>query len=128
MHLIALHDTAGSSNPLGSSGNFDRVTFSPYFLWFSKFIFIFLIFFILSHHIQLINYFLEHFITQIVCLISHYCVLSCVEQLQSYAWAAAPVIRCKKFYSYITPNNASPQLPSLIVDNEQLELPECYLA
>ena len=33
MHLIALHDTAGSSNPLGISGNYDRITFAPYFLF-----------------------------------------------------------------------------------------------
>jgi ubiquinol-cytochrome c reductase cytochrome b subunit len=44
MHLIALHDTAGSSNPLGVSGNYDRVTFAPYFLFkdlITIFIFIF---------------------------------------------------------------------------------------
>jgi ubiquinol-cytochrome c reductase cytochrome b subunit len=44
MHLIALHDTAGSSNPLGISGNYDRVTFAPYFLFkdlITIFIFIF---------------------------------------------------------------------------------------
>jgi ubiquinol-cytochrome c reductase cytochrome b subunit len=33
MHLIALHDTAGSSNPLGISGNYDRIPFAPYFLF-----------------------------------------------------------------------------------------------
>jgi ubiquinol-cytochrome c reductase cytochrome b subunit len=33
MHLIALHDTAGSSNPLGLSGNYDRIPFAPYFLF-----------------------------------------------------------------------------------------------
>jgi ubiquinol-cytochrome c reductase cytochrome b subunit len=33
MHLIALHDTAGSSNPLGVSGNYDRMTFAPYYLF-----------------------------------------------------------------------------------------------
>src|SRR5271170_6413313 len=33
MHLIALHDTAGSSNPLGVSGNYDRLPFAPYFLF-----------------------------------------------------------------------------------------------
>ena len=32
MHVIALHDTAGSSNPLGISGNYDRLPFAPYFL------------------------------------------------------------------------------------------------
>jgi ubiquinol-cytochrome c reductase cytochrome b subunit len=47
MHLIALHDTAGSSNPLGISGNYDRVTFAPYFL-FKDLITIFLFFFVLS--------------------------------------------------------------------------------
>jgi len=30
MHLIALHDSAGSSNPLGVSGNYDRLPFAPY--------------------------------------------------------------------------------------------------
>lgn len=33
MHVIALHDTAGSSNPLGISGNYDRISFAPYFLF-----------------------------------------------------------------------------------------------
>jgi len=33
MHLIALHDTSGSSNPLGISGNYDRIPFAPYFLF-----------------------------------------------------------------------------------------------
>ena len=31
MHLIALHDRAGSGNPVGVSGNYDRLAFSPYF-------------------------------------------------------------------------------------------------
>jgi ubiquinol-cytochrome c reductase cytochrome b subunit len=33
MHLIALHERAGSGNPLGLGGNYDRVTFAPYFLF-----------------------------------------------------------------------------------------------
>jgi ubiquinol-cytochrome c reductase cytochrome b subunit len=33
MHLIALHDTAGSGNPLGVSANYDRLPFAPYFLF-----------------------------------------------------------------------------------------------
>jgi ubiquinol-cytochrome c reductase cytochrome b subunit len=33
MHLIALHDVAGSSNPLGVSGNYDRLSFAPYYLF-----------------------------------------------------------------------------------------------
>jgi len=33
MHLIALHDTAGSGNPLGVSGNYDRLAFAPYFIF-----------------------------------------------------------------------------------------------
>ena len=33
MHVIALHDTVGSSNPLGISGNYDRLPFAPYFLF-----------------------------------------------------------------------------------------------
>nr|AAO91628.1 cytochrome b [Pyricularia grisea] len=47
MHLIALHDTAGSSNPLGVSGNYDRITFAPYFL-FKDLITIFIFIFVLS--------------------------------------------------------------------------------
>jgi len=46
MHLIALHDTVGSTNPLGISGNYDRLPFAPYlYLRFST---IFLFFLILS--------------------------------------------------------------------------------
>jgi len=33
MHLIAFHDTVGSSNPLGISGNYDRLPFAPYFIF-----------------------------------------------------------------------------------------------
>nr|YP_010963377.1 apocytochrome b [Harringtonia lauricola]WNK75966.1 apocytochrome b [Harringtonia lauricola] len=33
MHLIALHDTAGSGNPLGIAGTYDRVPMAPYFLF-----------------------------------------------------------------------------------------------
>jgi ubiquinol-cytochrome c reductase cytochrome b subunit len=33
MHLIALHDTAGSSNPIGVSNNYDRIPFAPYYLF-----------------------------------------------------------------------------------------------
>jgi ubiquinol-cytochrome c reductase cytochrome b subunit len=33
MHLIALHDSAGSGNPLGISGNYDRLPFAPYFVF-----------------------------------------------------------------------------------------------
>ncbi len=47
MHMIALHDTAGSSNPLGVSGNYDRIPFAPYFL-FKDLITIFIFIFILS--------------------------------------------------------------------------------
>jgi len=47
MHLIVLHDTAGSSNPLGISGNYDRVTFAPYYL-FKDLITIFIFIFVLS--------------------------------------------------------------------------------
>lgn len=47
MHLIALHDTAGSSNPLGVSGNYDRITFAPYYL-FKDLITIFVFIFVLS--------------------------------------------------------------------------------
>jgi len=47
MHLIALHDSAGSGNPLGTSGNYDRLPFAPYFL-FKDLITIFLFIIILS--------------------------------------------------------------------------------
>jgi ubiquinol-cytochrome c reductase cytochrome b subunit len=47
MHLIALHDSAGSGNPLGVSGNIDRLAFSPYFL-FKDLVTIFLFIIILS--------------------------------------------------------------------------------
>ena len=33
MHLISLHDSAGSNNPLGISGNYDRLPFAPYFIF-----------------------------------------------------------------------------------------------
>ena len=47
MHLIALHDSSGSSNPLGVSGNYDRLPFSPYFI-FKDLITIFLFIIVLS--------------------------------------------------------------------------------
>ena len=47
MHLIALHDSAGSNNPLGVSGNYDRLPFAPYFI-FKDLITIFLFIIILS--------------------------------------------------------------------------------
>ena len=47
MHLIALHDSAGSGNPLGVSGNCDRLPFAPYFI-FKDLITIFLFIIILS--------------------------------------------------------------------------------
>ena len=47
MHLIALHDTAGSSNPLGISGNYDRISFAPYYL-FKDLITFFIFFTVLS--------------------------------------------------------------------------------
>jgi ubiquinol-cytochrome c reductase cytochrome b subunit len=47
MHLIALHDTSGSSNPIGVSGNYDRLPFSPYFI-FKDLITIFLFILLLS--------------------------------------------------------------------------------
>ena len=33
MHMIALHETAGSGNPLGVSGSYDRIPFAPYYLF-----------------------------------------------------------------------------------------------
>jgi len=47
MHLISLHDRAGSSNPLGISGSADRLAFAPYFL-FKDLITIFMLIFGLS--------------------------------------------------------------------------------
>ena len=47
MHLIALHDTAGANNPLGISGNYDRISFAPYYL-FKDLITIFLFILVLS--------------------------------------------------------------------------------
>src|ERR1700742_4434321 len=47
MHLIALHDSSGSGNPLGISGNYDRLPFAPYFI-FKDLITIFLFIIILS--------------------------------------------------------------------------------
>ena len=47
MHLIALHDSAGSGNPLGISGNCDRLPFAPYFI-FKDLITIFLFIIVLS--------------------------------------------------------------------------------
>jgi ubiquinol-cytochrome c reductase cytochrome b subunit len=47
MHLIVLHDTVGSGNPLGVSGNYDRIPFSPYYI-FKDLITIFLFIVILS--------------------------------------------------------------------------------
>ena len=47
MHLIALHDSAGSSNPLGISANYDKITFAPYYL-FKDLVTIFIFIIILS--------------------------------------------------------------------------------
>ena len=47
MHLIALHETAGSSNPLGIGGYYDRLPFAPYYL-FKDLITIFVFFICLS--------------------------------------------------------------------------------
>jgi len=47
MHLIALHDVAGSGNPVGVSGNYDRIPFAPYFI-FKDLITIFLFMVVLS--------------------------------------------------------------------------------
>ena len=47
MHLIALHDSSGSGNPLGVSGNYDRLPFAPYFL-FKDLITIFIFIIVLS--------------------------------------------------------------------------------
>jgi ubiquinol-cytochrome c reductase cytochrome b subunit len=47
MHLITLHDTVGSGNPLGISGNYDRLPFAHYFI-FKYLVTIFIFFFVLS--------------------------------------------------------------------------------
>jgi ubiquinol-cytochrome c reductase cytochrome b subunit len=47
MHLISLHDRAGSGNPLGIGNYTDRVNFSPYYT-FKDLITIFILFFVLS--------------------------------------------------------------------------------
>jgi len=47
MHLIALHDSAGSGNPLGISGNYDRLPFAPYYI-FKDLITIFIFILVLS--------------------------------------------------------------------------------
>jgi ubiquinol-cytochrome c reductase cytochrome b subunit len=47
MHLIAMHDTVGSGNPLGISGNYDRLPFAPYYI-FKDLITIFIFFIVLS--------------------------------------------------------------------------------
>jgi ubiquinol-cytochrome c reductase cytochrome b subunit len=47
MHLIALHDSSASGNPLGLSANSDRLSFAPYFL-FKDLITIFIFFIALS--------------------------------------------------------------------------------
>jgi len=33
MHLIVLHDTAGSSNPIGVSSNYDKIPLAPYYIF-----------------------------------------------------------------------------------------------
>jgi len=47
MHLIALHDSAGSGNPLGVSAGYDRISFAPYFV-FKDLITIFIFIIVLS--------------------------------------------------------------------------------
>lgn len=47
LHLVSLHDSAGSGNPLGISGNYDRSAFAPYFI-FKDLITIFIFMWVLS--------------------------------------------------------------------------------
>jgi len=47
LHLISLHDKAGSGNPLGVGNYADRLTFSPYYI-FKDLITIFIFIFVLS--------------------------------------------------------------------------------
>ena len=46
-HLIAIHETAGASNPLGVPGYYDRIPFAPYYL-FKDLITIFIFIFVLG--------------------------------------------------------------------------------
>jgi len=46
-HIIALHDSAGSNNPLGCSGSYNRLPFAPYYI-FKDLITIFIFMFFLS--------------------------------------------------------------------------------
>jgi ubiquinol-cytochrome c reductase cytochrome b subunit len=57
MHLLSLHESAGSSNPLGISGNYDRIPFAPYFI-FKDLITILLFIFILAIFVFFIPNFL----------------------------------------------------------------------
>ena len=50
MHLITLHDSSGSGNPLGVSNNYDRLPFAPYFV-FKDLITIFIFIMILSVYV-----------------------------------------------------------------------------
>lgn len=47
LHLIVMHDTVGSSNPIGLSGNYDRIAFAPYYI-FKDLITIFIFIIVLS--------------------------------------------------------------------------------
>lgn len=47
MHLISLHDSAGSGNPLGISSNYDKIPFHPYFT-FKDLITVFIFMWVLS--------------------------------------------------------------------------------
>jgi ubiquinol-cytochrome c reductase cytochrome b subunit len=47
MHLMAFHEVVGSGNPLGVSGNYDRLPFAPYYI-FKDLITIFLFIIVLS--------------------------------------------------------------------------------
>ena len=57
MHLMALHDSAGANNPLGVSGNYDRIPFAPYFV-FKDLITIFIFMWVLSLFVFFIPNFL----------------------------------------------------------------------
>jgi len=58
IHLIALHDKAGSNNPLGISGNYDRLAFAPYFV-FKDLITIFIFMLVLSIFLFFLPNFLD---------------------------------------------------------------------
>ena len=73
MHLIALHDSAGSNNPLGISSNYDKIAFHPYFI-FKDLITIFIFMWVLSLFV--------FFMPNVLGDSENYVMEPCVPQLQ----------------------------------------------